>query len=234
MPSDTVQVLQQYLDMLKTSGIDYIPTIKLNKEMDKNQSVTSVQSNSKEALLSLRDEVIRCTKCTELSTTRRSVVFGSGNAQAELVFVGEAPGYDEDIQGLPFVGRAGQLLTKIIESIGLNRQNVFICNVLKCRPPRNRNPLPNEIANCEPYLFKQLEMIQPKIICALGTFAAQTLLKTNSPISSLRGKFYEFRGAKLICTFHPAYLLRNPEDKRKVWEDMKMIRTELNRTQSNS
>ena len=217
MISKIVENIQSYLEMLKASGLDLIQTT----------SSTIQPQSKKEAILELRQTVNSCVKCSELARTRKSVVFGSGNTQAQLVFVGEAPGYEEDLQGLPFVGRAGQLLTKIIESIGLSRQDVFICNVLKCRPPGNRNPLPDEIQNCEPYLFRQLELVQPKVICALGTFAAQTLLKTTASISSLRGRFHEFRGAKLICTFHPAYLLRNPEDKRKVWEDMKMIRTEL-------
>ena len=213
-----IKNIQSYLDMLKASGLDLIQVTPASAHQSDLQ---------KEPLLKLREEVMSCVRCSELAGTRKSVVFGSGNTQAQLVFVGEAPGYDEDLQGLPFVGRAGQLLTKIIESIGLSRQDVFICNVLKCRPPGNRNPLPDEIQNCEPYLFRQLELVQPKVICALGTFAAQTLLKTTASISSLRGKFHEFRGAKLVCTFHPAYLLRNPEDKRKVWEDMKMIRAEL-------
>ena len=215
--------VESYLEMLKASGLDLVQS---------TSGAVALPQSKKEALLQLREEVNGCAQCSELAGTRKSVVFGSGSAQAELVFVGEAPGHDEDLQGLPFVGRAGQLLTKIIESIGLTRQNVFICNVLKCRPPGNRNPLPDEIQNCEPYLFKQLELIRPKVICALGTFAAQTLLKTTSSISSLRGRFHEFRGAKLICTFHPAYLLRNPEDKRKVWDDMKMIRAELSQSHS--
>ena len=185
----------------------------------------------KEQLLELREHVLQCTLCDELARTRKSVVFGAGNIKAKLMFVGEAPGRDEDVQGLPFVGRAGQLLTKIIESIGLDRKQVFIGNVLKCRPPANRTPRPDEILNCHPYLMKQIELIQPQIICALGTFAAQTLLKTGQPISQLRGRFCDFPvpqiKAKIICTFHPAYLLRNPGEKRKVWEDMKMIKKEL-------
>ncbi len=185
----------------------------------------------KDQLLQLREKVLQCTLCPELAETRKSVVFGAGNIKAQLVFVGEAPGRDEDLQGLPFVGRAGQLLTKIIESIGLDRKQVFICNVLKCRPSGNRPPQPDEVLNCQPFLLKQLELIQPKIICALGTFAAQTLLKTGQPISQLRGRFTDYPDAnvkaKIICTFHPAYLLRNPAEKRKVWEDMKMIKKEL-------
>ncbi len=229
--NDTIKQLKNYLEMIKQSGVDVIQLTQQKPEEKTRQSLGSTLSSTsqKENLLSLRNDALSCVHCNELARTRKSVVFGSGNANAQLVFVGEAPGHDEDLQGLPFVGRAGQLLTKIIESIGLSRQNVFICNVLKCRPPGNRNPLPEEIANCEPYLFKQLEIIQPKVICALGTFAAQTLLKTEASISSLRGRFHEFRGSKLICTFHPAYLLRNPEEKRKVWEDMKMIRAELSK-----
>lgn len=218
MENNILQQLKQYLDMMKMSGVDVIAS----PEETKNNN-----SDQKESLLALKETVTQCTKCSELAKTRKNVVFGAGNARARLVFVGEAPGHDEDLQGLPFVGRAGQLLTKIIESIGLTRQNVFICNVLKCRPPGNRNPLPEEITNCESYLFRQLDILQPEMICALGAFAAQTLLKTNTSISALRGRFHEYRGTKLICTFHPAYLLRNPHDKRKVWEDMKMIRAEL-------
>jgi len=154
-------------------------------------------------------------------------VFGSGSPKAKLMFVGEAPGMDEDLQGLPFVGRAGKLLTKIIESIGLKRSDVYIANILKCRPPNNRNPLPTEILACENYLIKQIDIIKPVVICALGKFAAQTLLRRQEAISKLRGRFFEYRNAKLIPTFHPAYLLRNPNDKRLVWEDMKKIRREL-------
>lgn len=181
--------------------------------------------------MKLREEALACTKCSDLYGTRTKVVFGSGNIKARLMFVGEAPGYDEDQQGLPFVGAAGQLLTKIIESIGYSRNQVFIANTLKCRPPGNRQPKPDEIANCWPFLQKQIELIKPEIICALGSFAAQTLLKKADSISRLRGKFFDFgNGIKVMCTFHPAYLLRNPEEKRKVWEDMKTIKTELEKT----
>lgn len=178
-------------------------------------------------LKSLRDQVMPCTLCRELACSRKTVVFGSGNVNAQLMFVGEAPGAEEDQQGLPFVGAAGQLLTKIIESIGLKRDEVFIANVLKCRPPKNRTPKPEEIQNCKPYLMKQIEIIHPKIICALGSFAAQTLLETVTSISKLRGRFHEKDGMNILPTFHPAYLLRNPADKRLVWEDMKKIRAEL-------
>jgi DNA polymerase len=143
------------------------------------------------------------------------------------MFVGEAPGAEEDRQGLPFVGRAGQLLTKIIESIGLSRDSVYICNVLKCRPPNNRNPESDEVETCSPFLRSQLQAIAPKVVCCLGTFAAQTMLGMKVPISKLRGRFHEIDGIRFIATFHPAYLLRNPEKKREVWEDMKQIRAAL-------
>lgn len=161
-----------------------------------------------------------CSRCS-LAKTRTNLVFGSGNPNAKLVFVGEAPGHDEDLQGLPFVGRAGQLLTDIIEKgMNLRRSDVYICNVLKCRPPENRNPLPEEIACCEPYLIRQLEIIKPKVICALGTFAAQTLLKTTTTIGQLRGRWHFYHGIPLRATYHPAYLLRSPGEKRKTWDDV--------------
>ncbi len=229
MKPDAVKALRQHFEMLRDSGCDvlYGPSDTKENIGVEPRSIEAPGMSKKERLLALRKTVTACVKCGELARKRTQVVFGSGNADAELVFVGEAPGFEEDAQGLPFVGPAGQLLTKIIESIGLKREQVFICNVLKCRPPGNRNPLPDEIGNCEPYLTAQLEIIQPKIICALGTFAAQTILKTATTISSLRGRFSDYHGMKLICTFHPAYLLRNPSDKKKVWEDMKMIRAEL-------
>jgi uracil-DNA glycosylase family 4 len=174
----------------------------------------------------VRHELGNCLRC-ELGNMRKNLVFGEGNSQADLVFVGEAPGEQEDRQGRPFVGRAGQLLTRIIEAMGLTRNDVYICNILKCRPPGNRNPGADEIRACEPFLVKQLEVIQPKIICALGTFAARTLLKTDVPISVMRGKFHSYHGIKLMPTYHPAYLLRNPGAKKQVWEDVQRIMKEL-------
>src|SRR5437763_518373 len=165
-----------------------------------------------------------CARCKLHTLGRTQIVFGVGNPDADLMFVGEAPGGDEDIQGIPFVGRAGQLLTKIIEAIGLKREGVYIANVIKCRPPGNRNPEQDEVETCEPFLFQQIDIIKPKVIVALGTFAARTLMRTLDPISRLRGRVYDYRGAKLIPTFHPAYLLRNPSSKREVWEDMKVVR----------
>jgi DNA polymerase len=181
---------------------------------------------SASGLESLRAEVINCRKCA-LASTRKHVVFGSGNPDARLMFIGEAPGEDEDIQGLPFVGRAGQLLTKIIEAMGLKRADVYIANILKCRPPNNRAPLPGEIEACADNVRRQVEIIDPRIICTLGKFASQTLLNTTEPISALRGKFTAYNGIKVMPTFHPAYLLRNPPDKKLVWSDMKKIMREL-------
>ena len=171
----------------------------------------------------LRNETLTCHKCP-LGKKRTNLVFGVGNPWASLMFVGEAPGRDEDLQGEPFVGRAGQLLTKIIEAIGMKRSDVYIANVLKCRPPENRSPLPEEIVLCVAYLLKQIEIIQPRVLCALGTFAAQTLLNTKSPVGTLRGRFHDYKGIPMMVTYHPAYLLRNPNDKAKVWEDMKKVR----------
>jgi uracil-DNA glycosylase len=182
--------------------------------------------NHESDLSKICTDMAGCRLCS-LGETRRNLVFGDGNPQAKVVFVGEAPGADEDAQGLPFVGRAGQLLTKIIEAMGLSRKEVYICNILKCRPPQNRNPLPAEIAVCEPFLKKQLKSISPQIICALGTFAAKTLLKTEVPISVLRGRFHSYEGIKLMPTYHPAYLLRNPSAKKAVWEDVQLIMKEL-------
>ncbi len=168
-----------------------------------------------------------CTRCKLCTLGRRQVVFGVGNPAADLMFVGEAPGSDEDAQGIPFVGRAGQLLTKIIEAIELRRDDVYIANVIKCRPPGNRNPEPDEVLACEPFLARQIDLVQPKVIVALGKFAAQTLLRTDTPITRLRGRMHPYRGAHLVPTFHPAYLLRSPDKKRDTWDDMKLVRSLL-------
>ena len=180
-----------------------------------------------EALVAVRTEIGDCTRCKLHTLGRTQVVFGAGNPNAQLMFVGEAPGRDEDLQGVPFIGRAGQLLTKIIEAIELTREDVYIANVIKCRPPENRNPEPDEVETCEPFLFQQIDVIKPKVIVALGTFAARALLRSLDPISKLRGRVFEYRGSKLIPTFHPAYLLRNPSSKREVWEDMKLVKSLL-------
>jgi len=176
------------------------------------------------ALVAIREDLGDCTRCKLHALGRTQIVFGVGNPRAALMFVGEAPGADEDAQGIPFVGRAGQLLTRIIEAIGLKRDDVYIANVIKCRPPGNRNPEPDEVAACEPFLMRQIDAIRPKVIVALGTFAARALVGGNVPISRLRGRVFACRGARLVPTFHPAYLLRNPEAKRDTWEDMKKVR----------
>jgi uracil-DNA glycosylase len=174
-----------------------------------------------EALAAIREDLGDCTRCKLHVQGRKQIVFGVGNPSADVMFVGEAPGADEDAQGVPFVGRAGQLLTKMIEAMGFRRDEVYIANVLKCRPPGNRNPEPDEIATCEPFLFRQIASVQPKVVIALGAFAARTLLKTDAPISRLRGRVFDYRGAQLIPTFHPSFLLRSPGYKREAWEDLK-------------
>jgi uracil-DNA glycosylase len=170
----------------------------------------------------LADDLKDCQRC-KLHNGRTHVVFGAGNPQAALVFIGEAPGEQEDLQGQPFIGPAGELLTKIIEAIGLRREEVYLTSVIKCRPPDNRNPEPDELATCAPFLHHQLQLIQPKIICALGAYAAQTLLQTTDTISQLRGRFHDYHGIKLMPTYHPAYLLRKPTEKRLVWQDMQLV-----------
>jgi DNA polymerase len=184
----------------------------------------------KDALRRLEARIQGCARC-KLSKGRTTVVFGSGNPQAGLVAIGEAPGAEEDVQGKPFVGRAGQLLTKMLESVGLSRDEVYICNIVKCRPPGNRNPESDEIAACEPFLMEQLAAIQPKVILALGNFAAQTLLKTREPIGKLRGRLHHYHSTVLVPTFHPAFLLRNPgqEYRRMAWDDLKLARREYDR-----
>jgi DNA polymerase len=190
-------------------------------------SVSGSETDSS-TLEALREEIGDCTRCPLHALGRRQVVFGVGNANADLMFVGEAPGADEDAQGEPFVGRAGQLLTKIIEAMGYARSDVYIANVLKCRPPGNRNPEPIEVDTCQPFLFRQIDVVRPRVVVALGTFAAHALLGTDAPISRLRGRVHDFRGgSKLVPTFHPAFLLRSPDRKRDVWEDMKKVRALL-------
>ena len=190
------------------------------------QGVAALVDRSAGRLEAVRAELGACTRC-KLHATRTNLVYGVGNPAADLMFVGEAPGRDEDEQGLPFVGRAGQLLTKIIGAIDLRREDVYIANVIKCRPPNNRNPEPDEVMTCEPFLFGQVDAIRPKVVVALGAFAVRTLLRTDESISRLRGRVFDYRGAKLVPTFHPAYLLRSPDKKRDVWEDMKRVRAML-------
>ena len=175
-----------------------------------------------DTLLRIREDLGECTRC-KLNKHRHTIVFGDGNPKAELVFIGEGPGADEDAQGLPFVGRAGKLLTQMIEAMGLLRKDVYICNVVKCRPPENRQPEDDEISTCSPFLLRQLEVISPKVIVCLGAVAAKTLLQTNRGISHFRGQWLEYRGSKLMATYHPAYLLRNPNAKPEVWKDLQKV-----------
>ncbi len=185
-------------------------------------ALPGVVDGERPTLDQIRRELGDCTRC-KLCSGRKNIVFGVGNPRAELVFVGEGPGENEDLQGVPFVGAAGELLTKMIQAMGFSRDDVYICNVVKCRPPGNRNPEPDEIASCEPFLRSQLLALQPKVIVALGKFAAQTLLRDTTPITRLRGNWREYQGVKLMPTFHPAYLLRSPAEKRKAWEDLQQV-----------
>ncbi len=179
-----------------------------------------------ESLDELREKVLECTACP-LHKTRTKVVFGDGNTNAQLMFVGEAPGRDEDLQGEPFVGKAGQLLTKIIEAIDLQRKDVYIGNIIKCRPPENRDPALEEIQACRGFIEKQIDIINPKVIVTLGAHASRSLLEMDLPISKLRGRFRDYKNIPLMPTFHPAYLLRNPAGKREVWADMQKVRDRL-------
>jgi len=205
---------------------DIVESVKAYLELERASGLKECYFTRISELETLKEKVSSCDRCG-LAKTRNNVVFGSGSSKAKLMFVGEAPGADEDKQGLPFVGRAGKLLTKIIESMGLAREDVYIANILKCRPPENRPPLPEEILACRDNLKKQVEVIRPRVICTLGKFASQTLLNTETTISDLRGKFSQYCGIKVMPTFHPAYLLRNPHDKKLVWADMKKIMKEL-------
>ncbi|HBR17969.1 MAG: uracil-DNA glycosylase [Deltaproteobacteria bacterium RIFCSPLOWO2_12_FULL_43_16] len=218
--------IENYLLYLKEIGIDELPVQSRGLRAQSSEDIqkqSPTLSSPLSTLKSVREELGDCKRC-KLHKQRTNIVFGVGSPNTSLVFVGEGPGEDEDLQGEPFVGRAGQLLTKIINAMGLERKDVYICNVVKCRPPGNRNPEADEIAACRPFLEKQLDVIQPKIIVALGTHAAQTLLNTSEKITALRGRFHWYRdGIQLMPTFHPSYLLRNESKKKEVWEDMKVV-----------
>ena len=220
---DTRAQLAEHLRLLRDLGVEGVSRDPAWRE----RAGTADARPAIETLTVIRDDLGDCTRCKLHRLGRQQIVFGVGHPSAALMFIGEAPGHDEDVQGVPFVGRAGQLLTKIIEAIDLTRDEVYIANIVKCRPPENRNPEPDEVAACEPFVFRQVQAIQPKVIVALGTSAAQTLLRTKDPISRLRGNIFQYGNARLIPTFHPAYLLRSPERKRDVWEDMKKVRALL-------
>jgi uracil-DNA glycosylase family 4 len=232
-----VSALKGYLVELRETGVDGLPhgyvqetclppSFVAEEFAELQPNVIKGDSFGSETMESIRLDLGVCQRCS-LGDSRTNLVFGVGNEKADIVFVGEAPGRDEDLKGEPFVGEAGQLLTKIIQAMGFSREDVYICNVLKCRPPNNRNPQTEEIEACYPFLLRQLQAISPKIIIALGTFAAQTLLQTRTPISQLRGHIQDYHGIPLMPTFHPAFLLRNPAKKREVWDDMKEVLTML-------
>ncbi|MFM9026127.1 MAG: uracil-DNA glycosylase [Planctomycetaceae bacterium] len=234
MDARTTRALKQRLESLAEAGVTSLPRPTRGAAVAGTQpeaepprpSVTPVApaaTDRIQALGLLHQQVAGCTRCAELAATRTQTVFGAGNPAARLCFFGEAPGADEDSCGEPFVGRAGQLLTKIIEACTLTRDDVFILNVLKCRPPGNRTPDPAEVANCRPFFERQFEVIAPEFICCLGTTAAHALLRTTEPIGRLRRRWFDYGAAQVICTYHPSYLLRNPAAKKDVWEDMKML-----------
>ena len=221
----SARALKQRLESLADAGIAELP--RAGRAAGKAPAAVKAPpaaAAARERLLDvIRGEVAACVRCEQLACTRTNTVFGTGPATARLCLFGEAPGADEDASGIPFVGRAGQLLTKIIEACTLTRDEVYILNVLKCRPPENRPPLPQEVANCREYFERQLAAIEPEFICCLGTTAAQALLQTEEPIGKLRGRWFTHGSAQVICTYHPSYLLRNPNAKRHVWDDMKIL-----------
>ncbi len=229
----TVQAVGNYLRFCREIGIEEIPLQRSQKEKPKKKQIAvspnriRSETSGGQTLSRIREELGDCTRC-KLSETRNSIVFGEGNPNAKLMFVGEGPGRDEDMRGRPFVGRAGQLLTKIIGAMKLERKDVYICNVVKCRPPENRNPEPDEVASCEPFLMKQIRSVNPEVIVCLGSVAAGLMLKLDKfRMGDIRGTFHEYGDAKLMVTYHPAALLRNSSFKKPVWEDMKLVMKEL-------
>jgi DNA polymerase len=251
---DVTRQVQQQLDAYRAAGVEWLPNTPplavvsappaaapgpagaaslfaahdaiLTPEAD----ALSDEEPRRQELTVLRSTVAKCVRCAALASTRRQTVFGVGPLDPDLCFIGEAPGADEDRQGEPFVGAAGQLLNRIIAACGLKREEVYICNILKCRPPGNRQPQPDEAHNCREYLDRQLELVRPRFLCALGACAAQNLLGVSTGIKRLRGTFHDYRGIPVLCTFHPAYLLRNPEAKKDVWEDMKKLLARMGRS----
>jgi DNA polymerase len=241
-PEQLARQVRQHLESLRAAGVEWLPDAaaavpaaeppsptpgsvarSLFDRAEAGDGALTSPEERRHALTVLAQEVSGCMRCAELASTRTQTVFGVGALDAELCFIGEAPGADEDAQGEPFVGAAGQLLNRIIAACGMKREEVYIGNILRCRPPGNRTPLPNEAANCRPFLDRQLDLVRPKFICALGACAAQNLLGTTLSIGKLRGRFHDYRGIPVMCTYHPAYLLRSPEKKRDVWEDMKRL-----------
>ena len=211
---------------IATAPLKAMPPISVLPIVNAPSLFEAIDHVENDTLERIREDLGECTRC-RLHQQRNKIVFGTGNPRAELVFVGEGPGHDEDVQGLPFVGRAGKLLTQMIEAMGLTRDEVYICNVVKCRPPENRKPEDDEVATCSPYLYRQLDTIAPKAIVCLGGTAAQALLKTKDSISRFRGQWFDYRNTKLLVTYHPAYLLRNPNAKGDVWKDLQKVMAHL-------
>ncbi len=216
----TLDLAREFLKQQRELGLDTLPRVSFEENNDIGDGVAEEPSDRLE---SLSAQALNCQAC-QLCEGRTQVVFGSGHLNADIMFVGEAPGEEEDLQGVPFVGASGQLLTRMIEAMGFQREDVYIANVIKCRPPNNRDPLPEEIAKCEPYLIRQIELVKPVVICTLGRFAAQTLLKTTDSMGRLHGRVFDYYGVKLVPTYHPAALLRNAQWKRPTWDDLKLVR----------
>lgn len=251
-PNDPARHLRGHLDSLRAAGVEWLPAgrpppapqavvpaaegggqpatlFEGRRDAPPIEEEVAPPEERRRELTVLAERVAGCTRCAELARTRKKTVFGVGSVDPEICFVGEAPGFNEDVQGEPFVGEAGQLLNRIIAACGMRREDVYICNIIKCRPPGNRLPLPDETGNCREYLERQLEMVRPKYLCALGACAAQNLLDSKLPIGRLRGRFHDYRGIPVLCTYHPAYLLRSPEKKKDVWEDMKKLLARMGR-----
>lgn len=225
------RAVRQRLESLQRAGVTHIakaPAGAMSPPAVEETDQPAPSEDPAAALAIVAQEVAACTRCAELASSRTQTVFGVGNPSARLVFLGEAPGADEDRQGEPFVGRAGKLLTDIVQSgMGLKREEIYILNILRCRPPGNRNPLPDEAAHCREYLDRQLDIIRPEFICCLGAVAAQNLLNTTDTIGSMRGRVLDYQGIKVVCTYHPAYLLRNPAAKKSTWEDIQLLMKEM-------
>jgi uracil-DNA glycosylase family 4 len=250
-PAELARQVRQHLESLRAAGVEWLPAAEPPASGPASASAPaqsllfeerrdpapapppaadpmSVEQRRTE-LQVLAARVSGCLRCAELASTRTQTVFGVGPVDPELCLIGEAPGFNEDRTGEPFVGEAGQLLNRILAACGMKREEVYICNILKCRPPGNRTPLPEEAANCREYLERQLELVRPKFLCALGATAANNLLGTRASIGKLRGRFYDYRGIPVLCTYHPSYLLRSPEKKKEVWEDMKKLLARMGR-----
>jgi uracil-DNA glycosylase len=232
-PTDLTAQVQRHLESLRAAGVEWLPAVgPLIVPVETPVAAATVPEASPVAdrrqQLDLLAEVVRgCTRCKELAATRTQTVFGVGRIDPDVCFIGEAPGREEDATGEPFVGPAGQLLTRIIAAMGMKREDVYICNILRCRPPNNRPPQPEEAAHCREYLEGTLDLVRPKYICALGATAAKYLLGTSLGITKMRGKFYDYRGIPVMCTFHPSYLLRDPTKKKEVWDDMRALLTRM-------